>query len=364
MTRRLVAALVLVAAVGAAPGTASASVALKEPVRGLVDRQEPAAAPYDSVVDAFVIRVKWKDLQPTREAGADHGGALVTTAIDAALWNTRESGQPVRLRVTAGVDAPQWTHTLGGEGPVDWRLDDGATVPIGPFWNAAFGTAYDKLHELLAARYESNPRVREVAVARCTTEFAEPYIRQAGQAAVNGPELAGTSYTRALDEECHRQEILTHARWWNQTRSYLAFNPYQRLEQITRPNGTKVWRATADPAFTTEMIDYCVSQLGQRCVLGNNSLDPDRPQDYLDMYAHMASKGVPVAFQTATAAKICNNEAPCPIDTWNATLQMAVDHNAGSVELPRAATGYTSWPIADPPTGGHGLAYYDDLLEA
>jgi hypothetical protein len=139
--------------------------------------------------------------------------------------------------------------------------------------------------------------------------------------------------------------------------------PYQRLEQITRPNGTKVWRATADPAFTEEMIDYCADHLGQRCVLGNNSLEPDRPQDYLDMYAYMAAKGTPVAFQTATAAKICAGQDPCPIAMWDETLQMAVDYGAGSVELPRASNGYTSWPIADPATG-FGLAHYDTLLDA
>jgi hypothetical protein len=80
------------------------------------------------------------------------------------------------------------------------------------------------------------------------------------------------------------------------------------------------------------------------------------------MYAYMTAQGTPVAFQTATADKICG-EDPCPTATWNQALQMAVDYGAGSVELPRTSNGYTSWPIDDPAIG-FGLAHYDALLEA
>ncbi|WP_305783638.1 hypothetical protein [Symbioplanes lichenis] len=339
-------------------GAAAPSEALKDPVRGLLDRNGPAPAAYAEVVDAFVVRVTWAQLQPTREAGTNHGGALTTTAIDTAL----ASGRPVRLRVTAGIDAPGWAKTLGGNGAaLPWYTEPtgGPVGTIGAFWSPEFGQAYANLQERLAGLYDQNSELlREVVVSRCTTEFAEPYIRQTGQLARNRAALKAAGYTAAADEQCHRDEIAAHA-VWTRTRSYLAFNPYQR---ITEAAGDAPWTASVDPAFTRAMIDHCRTVLGARCVLGNNSLDPDRPADYLSLYAYMAGKGGPIGFQTATAAKICDQMSPCPPQKWNDTLAMALNYGAGSVELPEAATGYTSWPIEEFPPY-HGLRYYDTALE-
>ncbi|WP_306210181.1 hypothetical protein [Actinoplanes sp. RD1] len=318
--------------------------ALKEPVRGVLDRNGPAPAAYASVVDAFVVRVKWKDLQPAPQE-------LNTSAITAAL----ATGRPLRLRVTAGFDAPDWVKTLGGRAALPWYTEatGGPAGWIGAFWTPEFGAAYRDLQVRLAELYDDTPQLREVVVSRCTTEFAEPYIRQTERLARNQTALQGAGYTAADDEQCHRDEIAAHA-VWTRTRSYLAFNPYQRIDETT-------WTASVDPAFTRSMIDHCRTVLEDRCVLGNNSLDPDRPATYLSMYAYMAGKGAPIGFQTATAAKICADADPCPPELWNATLDMALDYGAGSVELPQGVTGYTSWPIEEIPPY-HGLRHYDTAL--
>jgi hypothetical protein len=338
---------------GAVP--ASAGAELKEPVRGLLDRQGPAPAAYESVVGGFVVRVPWARLQPTQEPGTNHGGELDPAAITAALAAPRAAGKPVRLRVTAGTDAPEWAKGLGGHEPMPWYADGASIGTIGRFWTTEFGTAYGNLQERLAALYDDDPRIREVVVARCTTEFAEPYTRQTNQLTLNRPALEAAGYTAAADEACHQEEINAH-QVWQRTRSYLAFNPYQRIDETT-------WTGAVDLPFTKDMIDFCRQALGSRCVLGNNSLDPDRPAPYQQMYAYLASKGGPISYQTATAAKVCAGQSPCPPALWNATLDLALEYGAGAVELPATANGYTSWSLDEVPPY-HGLRHYDAALEA
>jgi hypothetical protein len=335
-------------------GAAEVPAELKEPIRGLLDRTKPATGAYEPVVDGFVIRVTWSELQPDPEPGTDHGSALDTASIDRALSAVHAAGNPVRLRVSGGIHAPQWAKRLGGAEPVTWYADGTVIGTVGRFWTSQYGAAYQNLQHRLAERYDDDPRVGDVVISRCTTEFAEPYVRQTGQLSLLRPGLQAAGYTGAADDQCHREEIDAH-RVWQRTRSYLAFNPYQRIHEDT-------WTHSVDTAFTMRMIDHCRQVLGPRCVLGNNSLGPDRPQTYQDMYEYIAAKGGPISLQTATAAKVCGGQHPCPAAAWNMTLDLAVRYGAGAVELPGGAAGYTTWAIEEVPPH-HGLRYYDDALE-
>jgi hypothetical protein len=78
---------------------------------------------------------------------------------------------------------------LGGHPPVRWHADGAVIGEIGRFWTGEFGREYDALHRQLAERYDGDDRIREVVIARCTTEFAEPYTRQTNQLALNAAEL-------------------------------------------------------------------------------------------------------------------------------------------------------------------------------
>ena len=342
-------ALVLVSTSLIAPAPArAADPVLKDPVRGLVDRTGPARRAFAGTVDAFVVRVPWSRIQPAP-------GDLDLTGITAVLDSDPAQGKAVRLRVTAGVEAPQWAKELDGPA-LPWYSDGTRIGEIGAFWQPEFGAAYADLQTRLKAAYDGDPRIREVVVARCTTEFVEPYIRQAESLAENAASLEAGGYSLEADQQCHRDEIDAH-RVWEHTRSYVAFNPYQALSRATGGS----WSASVDPGFTHEMIDYCRASLGSACVLGNNSLDPDRPQRYLDMYQHMQQAGGPIAFQTATAPKVCEGGDPCPDRLWNATLDLALTYGAGSVELPDGRTGYTSWSLPGKP-GFRGLEDYDAAL--
>jgi hypothetical protein len=243
----------------------------------------------------------------------------------------------LKLRVFAGVAAPDWAKNLDGP-PVTLHATQTAAVDTVPrFWTARFGAAYDNLMTQLAARYDKAPVLLDVAVSRCTTYYAEPLLRQAADASNRAAYIAA-GYTVAQDQACQRAQIDTHARVWARTRSSLAFNPYQSVDSADS------WHT--DEAFTEQMMDYCRTTLGRRCVLGNNSLSsPPDDGPYTPMYQKIAALGAPMYFQTATAARIGD---------WRATLDWAVAQGANMVELP---SGYDGWPPAE-------IATRDTRLEA
>ena len=303
-----------------APGAVQAAPAdgrLKPLLTGLLDRSGPPPAELRDTVRAYVLQVSWRDLQPVDSS------SITTRVLDRRLDQARAQGARVKLRIMTGVESPRWAKRLGGR-PVelsDRHDDQSGRVPR--FWTAAFGTAYADLHERLAARYDADPTVAEVVVSRCTTFYAEPFIRQTSDPASRRA-LLRAGYTRAADKACHRREIDAH-RVWQQTRSGLALNPAQF---VTGDGGR-----TVDDAFTVAIMRYCARTLGARCVLENNSirspiasLDPN-PQEphYRRMYRAMRRHAPSQAFQTATAARMGHCAR---------TLDWAAERGASYVELP------------------------------
>jgi hypothetical protein len=315
----------LVSGVARVPA-AEAATPLKPLLTGLVSRDDRAPDDLAGVVRSQSLRIHWRDLQP------DGPGSL-TDVVDDALGQTA-LGARVRLRVIAGMHSPEWVKQLAG-GPVTDFVDpfDGAGAPgetIPRFWAPEVGAAYADLQRLLAARYDADRRIAEVVVSRCSAFYPEPFLRQASIKA-NRAKLVDAGYTVAADRQCHQEQVEAH-RVWTTTRSSLAVNPAQLVESADRH--------VVDLAFTTEMMSYCRTTLGKRCVLSNNSirwplseLDKDRPQEayYQRMYDAMAALGPPVAFQTAVGARI----GDCA-----ETLRWAVAFPAASVELPKQPTSF------------------------
>lgn len=316
----------------------------KPAIRGLLDRQRLAPTAWQPVVNAYVVPVRWADLQPTQ------GGDIVAgNAIDAAiaqvraLSGTTHDTQPrvsLKLRVLAGDDAPDWAKNLDGPPVAVTDTSTGAVVTVGRFWTPGFAAAYQDLQAKLAARYDTVPEVRDVVISRCTLYTAEPFIRNAGDP-FSVTNLLQAGFTTADDHRCQTEEVDAHA-VWRTTAASLALNPYPQLN----PDGT----TKVDEAWTEQNMDYCRSVLGARCVLENNSVrDPITAlgANYPSMYAHMRALGGPVAFQTAPFDKIgslCN------------ALGWTVAQGAWAVELPKGYAANTGVTTA-------GLAAYDGALE-
>ncbi len=165
-------------------GPTSPAGPVKRVIQGLIDRQgEPSKKNLDSV-HAYVVKVSWADLQPTA-----FGPLTTDNAIDKAILRVREPdfaavSMVLKLRVFAGIGAPDWAKTLGGAALPYINNQEGGSVAggtIGRFWSPEFGKAYADLQAKLAARYDGVPEVREVTVSRCSTIFDELFVRQPGE---------------------------------------------------------------------------------------------------------------------------------------------------------------------------------------
>ena len=307
----LVVLVVLTSLVAAPSAQAAATTSVKPLLSGVLDRNGPPPDSLRDVVDAYVVQVSWSRLQPGRHR-------FRRGILDRALSRARRSDSRVKLRVLAGVHAPGWAKRLGGA-PVPMRdPHDGQRGTVPRFWTTGFGTAYADLQRRLARRYDDNPVLGEVVISRCTTFYAEPFVRQTADPASRRA-LRRAGYTIARDKRCHHQEVAAH-RVWKRTRSGLALNPAQL---VTRGGGR-----TVDTGFTIAMMRSCRDTLGVRCVLENNSIRSpiaSLGDEYQRMYAAMANRAPTIGFQTATAERM---------GSCAETLSWAADRGASYVEIP------------------------------
>ena len=288
----------------------TAGAGLKPALGGLLDRDGPPPTGYAAVMGGFVVNVFWADIQPE-----PNGAIRANNAIDQAVTTLRSldtSGRMgLKVRLFAGIHAPEWAKSLGGAPISITDPVTGASGTVGRFWSPEFGAAYSDLMTKLSAKYDSVPAVREITISRCTTAYAEPFIRDAANS-VAVSNLLAAGFTVAADKQCHQDEVIAHEVWAH-TRSDLSFNPYQVIDGSAR----------SDERYTEAMMDFCRATLGQRCVLANNSLRV--PLQFPQMYDHIHALGPPIAFQTAVMAKVGDLAG---------TIDTAIGLGAASVELP------------------------------
>lgn len=315
-------------------------------VVGVMDRKGPPAVSeltYDGkpLVRGFVVPVLWKDVQPTGPDSFD------TTTIDQQLAFARAHGLAVRMRVYAGYNSPSWV--LERAGSITWQGAAGDPAPssydIPKFWDSGFQRLFQQFDAKLAAKYDGDPVVREVVPGMCITNFAEPFQRQFSQK-VNIATASAQGYSDASDQACLKATVSVFKADWPTTNLALAFNPYQST--VTRPSAADKSDAGAQASIEVPrgIAEYCVAQLGARCVVGNNSMkDVSRGRSYDALYAMLQGLHQPLYIQTASGAKI---------QDWQVALQNSVDLGAISIELP---VGYQQWDKAS-------LAPFDAQLQA
>lgn len=307
----------------------------KPPLQGLVLQEARPLTDQDAGrYSARVVTTTWAALQP------DAGGELTRdNEIDRALrsttaFNKRHPDDPVslKLRVLAGIYAPEWAKRLGGFEPVAVvHLQTDRPGELGPFWSAAYMEAYAELQRRLAERYDDEPLVRDNAISGCMTVFAEPFQRDLTGFA----DLYAQGYSMAADEACLRAQVDAHSAW-RHTHQSLALNPF-------RPwtiEGGSLTRAQPDVQVTLSVAAYCRARLGELCTLSNNSIrsdytgvllhgDAETPflSVYAALYDGMRELGPPSSFQTA---------APSRVGDLSTTVELAVRFGANAVEVPIA----------------------------
>jgi hypothetical protein len=321
----------LPAAAPASPASAATVSGAKQPIVGLVDMQDIAwhgaddgkptfvmayVKKFPGAFGGIVINATWRDIQPSRN------GALVTSDVDAALaevrtYNAANPSAPlgVKLRVYAGSNAPEWAKHIGG-GPVHIERNPkgcpsgSCPLTVGKTWAPEYIREWRAFQAALAARYDDEPLVRQVAVTSCGMQTDEPFVPSIAPASRQALDAAG--YTDDAQRACLMGAVEDYAPWRRTIVDY-TFNVFSRT------------RGGPDTEFPVSVMRRCRDALGARCVLDNHALAADLRSADAPIYDAMAALKGPVNFQT---------EAPRGLGCqWTATIARAVSLGAVSVEL-------------------------------
>jgi len=326
----------LAGALLAAVSVAAAEPPVKTPIRGLVsmgayrfvarggdpvNTLEPLNAK-PGIFGGIVVIATWKQLQETATSGLADNNAIDRALADVREYNRRNPAKPlaVKLRVWAGFEAPDWAKNLGA-GPITVTRDGHDRV-LGHFWGPPYRKAWSRFQELLAARYDQEPLIHEVAVTSCMSFTAEPFVIPGEEPALGVLRAAG------LKDEPYRQ-CLAHAvddyAPWKTTLVEFPLNPFRATD--TRP-----WKS--DHAFTEQVMRSCRASLGKRCIFDNHNLDANPPENILPIYEAMRRLGPPVEFQTY-------RETP---GDFEGTIRKGLSLGASSIELWQDFRGFPLLP--------------------
>lgn len=307
---------------------------MKDHIVGLVDRQGPPNREWAARgIKAFVVKVKWADLQP------EPFGPLQTDLIDSYVAGcnsqsptTPLSGCVFKLRVFAGVDSPAWVRRIAGWVP--WRSPkdavstvDGGSVPR--WWDDAFTYAYEDLQRRLAAKYDHVDCVRSVAISGPSTLYDEAMARQFSDSPDNlhAAMLAGYTYERDL--QAIFSSIYIHAEAWPNTPSSVAVQPvsWGAFGSMVGEEPSYFWRS--------------LTQTPGNIVIGNHSLATPkiRNTEWQDFYAwlkEVPSLGAPYPAR----GTYIQTEAMNRIGDVQDVMRYARSLGVRYVELPK---GYMAW---------------------
>lgn len=320
--------------------------AVKEPLRGLISMGAYKFAPVlgepdnsldtvrrkSGLLQGIVILASWRSLVPTATSGlADNN------EIDQGLEAVRKYNQDnpktplaVKIRVWGGFWAPDWVmEASGGKVPVVHTNGQGKSKDrnLGHVWNDAYHKAWAHLQELLAAKYDGDPLVHEVAVTSCMMFTAEPFSIDTHPGALDPLRKAGM--TDANYKACLNNIVDDYAPW-KTTRFETPLNPFK---------DTDSGKPVHDVNFTLSWMDDCRKRAGERCVFDNHDLDVPAKvdKDLQTIYAAMKRSGAEVEFQTGPAS---------PPDLGG-VIGYGVSNGATSIELYQDYGGFTLVPDAD-----------------
>ena len=338
--RARTALIVALAALGllANPGLSRAGEpAAKAPLTGLIDmgdiafhRTDEGEAhndvaeldPYAGIFSGIAVNVAWWQVEPTP-------GVLVTTEIDRALadiraYNQRNPQHPLaaRLRVWPGTTAPDWAKRIGGD-PVH-ILHRGLPITVGRYWTPAYRAAWRDLQTKLAARYDDEPLVREVAVESGSSMTDEPFI-------IPGDPLSDRNLLAAgFTDQAYRETLMGAMEdyaGWKKTDVEYPFSPYRAIGS---------GRPVPDLNFTFSVMQAFRHALGPRAILSNHGLGAPLPPQLVPLFAEIAKLGPPTNFQMVAPKGVILPQA----------IPFGVQNGAHAIELWSVAKygGFLSMP--------------------
>ena len=220
-------------------------------------------------------------------------GPLVPDVIDDFLvqmraYNAANPGKPlgVKLRIWGGFMAPPWATTLGGFPAID-VMHNGKPRTLGRFWSPPYREAWANLQAILAARYDGEPLIQEVAVTSCMSSPPSRSVPTTGQdGATVLAALNANGFTDGATRSCLSNALDDYAPW-KRSRLVLAVNPLTL--QAGRQRRSR---------FTYTIMSACRTALGVRCVFDNHDLNAPLPKPIKPIYGFLEHFGAPIEFQT------------------------------------------------------------------
>jgi hypothetical protein len=333
-TRRLMLACAMLMLL---PAKASHAEGIKGPIRGLVsmgayhfvgsggdpvNTLEPLNAKA-GIFGGLVVIASWKQLQPTPNSEIGDGNVIDQALAQVRAYNERNPHKPlaVKLRVWGGFEAPDWAKQIGGAPIATVHKNKHRTV--GRFWSPAYRHAWAQLQERLAARFDTRPLIKEVAITQCMSYTAEPFFVPIEDTVMK--QLRANGFTDAAYKECLAHSVADYAPW-KESRLVLSVNPLR----------TALGQGPGDPAFTERVMHDCRQAIGRRCVFDNHDLDTNLARPLYRIYAYMKQLGPEIEFQTG----------PTTPKDFEGTIKMGVSYGASSIELYQDYGGFPLVPDA------------------
>jgi hypothetical protein len=265
-----------------------------------------------------VINVLWSQLEPKQ-------GVFDTSAIDAGLaaiaaYDARYPKTPVvgKLRVHVGNGTPGWVMQLPGNGAITLvNGTSGQSVVVGAFWSPAYRAAWQALQAHLAATYDTNASMREVAISSCSSITAEPFI--ASLDATSLAAMRAFGYSDAAATACLSGAAADYAAWTHTPLDF-TFNTFRNSDGCASGSGGAC--LVSNPTFTTQTMQAFRWALGANGVLANHGLDVPLATDAMPVYAELSLLGGAVEFQTYG-----------PTVSWDAVVRSALQYHPTELEI-------------------------------
>lgn len=270
--------------------------------------QEANAHP--GIYSAAVIELTWSQLEPQPNQFDD--SALVSALQNVQNYNLKYPATPLvaKLRIFAGVNTPAWVlQQVGSVTVTDSKTNTQNTLPN--FWTPAYSQLWTALQNHLAAEYDTNPLLGEVAISVCSSITAEPFVLPGAVNNIQSLEAAG--YTDAQMETCLSNAPADYAAW-KQTPLDYTFNPLYLA--ATGQNDTN---------FPIQVMQAFRAALGTRAVVANHDLNNPLPNSSLPtLYSEFQSLYTAAQAQTPPAFSPLEFQTDSQIVSWSTLIPYAI----------------------------------------
>jgi hypothetical protein len=227
---------------------------------GKADSPTPLAIYSNPYIDGIAIRASWYLI----ETG---DGVYNWSYLDSEVQAAANAGKQVSLRITAGVETPNWVYSAGAQG-FTFQDKTGQMAKIPVPWDSVYLTKWEGFIQALGKRYGSNPAVVSVKLTGINTDSGETNLPYSPTDIVNWQKIG---YTRTKVENA----------WNSIVDTWAAAFPSQQLTMMLTPVGfppidsngnTFSSLHNADSQIVTDMTNYGIATYGSRFALQNNGL--------------------------------------------------------------------------------------------